>query len=236
MGRRTIATISIISLIALYGLYYCGIPAALNTPRFENFIERQIQKNSGLNIDLVNPEFKMGLLPAVWLKADEISVINNDKSKPLKLENPALKLQLFPLILKHANISVFNANNTTAALSIDKRGQIFLGQYPLNFDKKSKITLNKIKINLNKYYITLNDNVLGKKIIVDGKTFKLEDFEKDKRAKFSTKSSLIVDGKPSIINASVDLRFPINKINEDQLLLNADIENLDLSLFKIYVK
>ncbi len=236
MGKKTIATISIISLIALYGLYYRGIPAAINKPYFENFIERQIQKNSGLKIDFVNPKFKMGLLPALWLKADEISVINNDKSKPLKLENPALKLQLFPLILKHANISVFNANNTTAELSIDKRGQIFLGQYPLNFDKKSKITLNKIKINLNKYYITLNDNVLGKTVILDGKTFKLEDFEKDKRAKFSTKSSLIVDGKPSIINASVDLRFPINKINEDQLLLNADIENLDLSLFKIYVK
>lgn len=236
MGKKTIATISISALITLYGLYYWGIPTAINKPYFENFLEQQIQKNVGLKINLVNPKFKMGLLPAIWLKADEVSVIDNDNSEPLKLENTALKLQLLPFLLKHADISVFNANNTNAELSIDKNGNILLGQYSLNFKNKSRITLNKIKINLNKYYITINDNLLGKKIILDGKYFTLDDFEKDKKVKFSTASNLIVDGKPSLVKTDIDLKLPLNKINEDQLLINADIENLDLSIFKIYAK
>lgn len=236
MSKKTIATVSISALIALYGLYYWGIPAAINKPYFENFLEKQIQQKSGLKIDLVNPKFKMGLLPAIWLKADEVYVPNNDNSKSLRLENPALKLQLLPLLLKRANISVFNANNTCAEISIDKHGNISLGPYQLNLNKKSSITLNKIKINLKQYYITINDNLLGKKIILDGRYFTLADFEKDKRAKFSTESNLIVDKKPSFVKADIDLKLPLNRINEDQLLLNADIENLDLSIFKMYIK
>lgn len=236
MGRKLKAIISIGALAALYGAYYWGIPALINKPYFENFIETQIKKSSGFRVDLINPKFKMGLLPSMWLKADQIAVINDDSSIPLKLEQPALKLQIIPLILKNAEISVFNADNSFVELTCDKKGNIKLGQYPVKFDSKSKFTLNKIKINLNKYKIIFNDEIQGKKILLDGKYFNLEDFEKDKRAKFSTESNFIVDGKPSSIKADLDLKLPLNSINEDQFLINADIKNLDLSIFKIYVR
>lgn len=236
MRKNLKAIISISALIALYGAYYWGIPALVNTPKFESFIEHQINLNTGFHCDLTNSKIKMGLLPAVWFKADEIAVINSDTTKPLVLKNPALKLQLFPLLLKKAEISVFKAQNTYLQINIDKKGQIKLGQYPLNFNQNSKFTLNKMKIDLNQYKIVINDEIQNKTINFDGKYFNLEDFEKDKRLNFSTETNLIVDGKPSSIKADVDLKLPLNRINEDQLLLNADIQNLDLSIFKIYAK
>ena len=155
MRKNLKAIISISALIALYGAYYWGIPALVNTPKFESFIEHQINLNTGFQSNLTNPKIKMGLLPAVWFKADEIAVINSDTTKPLVLKNPALKLQLFPLLLKKAEISVFKAQNTYLQINIDKKGQIKLGQYPLNFNQNSKFTLNKMKIDLNQYKICL---------------------------------------------------------------------------------
>lgn len=236
MSKKSIAIISISTLIILYGGYYFGIPAIINKPSFEKFLEQQIKDNSGYNVDFTNPKFKMGILPSIWLKVDEAAVINNDGSKPLKLNNAVVKLPFFPLIFKKAEIAVFKADNSEIYITFDKNGKIKLGQYPISLESDSKIKLNKMKINLNGYKIGIKDELQNKEVLIDGKYFTLTDFEKDRRIKFSTESKLIVDGKPSSFDADIDLKLPLNKINEDQLMINADIKNLDLSTFRIYAK
>lgn len=234
MSKKLTAIISISTLIALYGACYWGIPAILNKPSFENYLENQIYKTSGYKIDLTNPHFKMGLLPSVWLKADEIAIINDDKTKPLILKNPAIKLQLLPFLLKKAEISVFNAENSFVALTFDKKGQLKLGQYLIQTTPESKIKLNRMKIKLDKYEVNLNDEVQNKKIVINGKYFNLREFVNNKHLQFDTESDLIVDNKPSSIKADVDIKLPVNNINQDQFMINADVKNLDLSTFRIY--
>lgn len=236
MGSRAKAIISISALIALYGIYYWGIPAVINRPSFENFLEQKIQDTSGYKIDFTNPKFKMGLLPSIWLKTDGVAIIDSKNKTPLKIGKSAVELQLLPLLLKKVNISTFKAYDSNAEFTYDKKGNLKLGEYIIKLNTSSNNPLNKMKVSLDKYYITVNDEIQGKKITLDGEYFDLDDFEKDKRINFSTKSKLIVDGKPSSIYADIDLKLPLTHLDEDQVLLNADIKDLDLSTFKIYAK
>lgn len=234
MSKKVTAIISLSTLAALYGAYYWGIPAVLNKPAFENFLEKKIFETSGYKTDFSNLKFKMGKLPAIWLKADEMALINDDGSKPLKLEKAAIKLQLLPLILKKAEITVFQSDNSTAILTYDKKGQFKIGQYIIKPDSEQKFKIAKVKVKLKKYNIVINDEAQNKQINLNGKYFNLKDFESDKRLKFDTQTDLIVDNKPSSIKADFDIKLPLNRINEDQFLINADIKDLDLSIFKIY--
>ncbi len=237
MGSSKIKVIiSISALIALYGVYYWGIPAVINRPAFENFLEQKIQNTSGYKIDFTNPKFKMGLLPSIWLKADGVSVIDSNNKTPLTIGKSAIELQILPLLLKKVNISTFNAYESNAKFTYDKKGNLKLGDYILKLNTDSNTALNKMKVHLDKYYITVNDEMQGKTIILDGEYFNLDEFEKDKKINFSTKSKLIVDKKPSSIYADIDLKLPLTHLDEDQVLLNADIKDLDLSTFKIYAK
>ena len=84
----------------LYGAYYWGIPAFVNKSHFENFIENKIAVQTGYKIDIKNPKIKMGILPAIWIKAEDFAVLNNDNSKALDIQNPVLKINLLPFIVK----------------------------------------------------------------------------------------------------------------------------------------
>lgn len=234
MSKKVTAIISLSALVTIYGAYYWGIPALLNKPTFENFLEKKIFETNGYKTDFTKLKFKMGKLPAIWLKADEIALINDDGSKPLKLENAAIKLQLLPLILKKAEISVFQSDNSTATLTFDKKGQFKIGQYIIKPNSEQKFKIAKVKVKLKKYNIIINDEAQNKQINLNGKYFNLKDFESDKRLKFNTQTDLIVDNKPSSIKADIDIKLPLNRVNEDQFLINADIKDLDLSIFKIY--
>ena len=234
--KRKITAAVICAIIFLYGAYYWGIPAFVNKSHFENFIENKIAVQTGYKIDIKNPKIKMGILPAIWIKAEDFAVLNNDNSKALDIQNPVLKINLLPFIVKKAEISYFSAQNNEAQLIFDKNSKLKLGQYPLIMNSNSKVTLKRAVINLDKYTINLTDEVQNKKILVDGKYFILSDFVPDKKIEFSTASNLYVGKKASIINLDVDLKLPLNKVSKDQFQIDGNIQNLDLSDFNAYVK
>ena len=91
MSRKT-PIIIIASLAVLYGIYYWGIPTVLNSANFVDFAQQKICSTSPFKTEIKNPKFKMGLLPAIWVNADEVSVFNKNGSKALYLETPAVKI------------------------------------------------------------------------------------------------------------------------------------------------
>lgn len=83
--------IALIILVFMYGLYYWGIPAIINLPEKADFIEQRALKETGYKISLKNPSMKMGLLPSIWVKADNFSILNDDNSQALSIDKPFVK-------------------------------------------------------------------------------------------------------------------------------------------------
>ncbi len=58
--KRLKLFIILICVLLLYAFYYIGIPAILNTKKFNDVIQNIVQKESGLNVEIISPKFKMG--------------------------------------------------------------------------------------------------------------------------------------------------------------------------------
>ena len=104
--KRKYKLATVIGLTCItFGLYTWGIPAVVNIKSHKSFIEQTIKEKSGFTVDIGNPELSMGVFPSVWIKSDNISILNDDKTKALSVDEPKLKLKLFPLLFKKIEIS-----------------------------------------------------------------------------------------------------------------------------------
>lgn len=224
------------SLFFLYCAYYWGIPAVINNPEFETFIKKNIEKSTGYKTNLKNTKVKMGITPSLWVKADEFCVLNPNNTKALSISNPKINIALLPLVFKNIEIKHFSANNAFAQISVEKDSSIKLGEYPIKISSNPKFKLTKASLFLKDFTIHINEKHQNKQINLDGKTFELVKYEKDKHLKASMTSTLIVDNKVSQINFDTELKLPFNKINDDKVFLNANIKDLDLSVFSAYIQ
>ena len=235
MSKKTPIFITL-SLAFLYGIYYFGIPAVLNTSKAEIFLEQKINKVSGYKIDITSPVFKMGLTPSLWLRAEEFSILNKDNSKALSLTHPNINIALLPLIFKDLEIKHFSSDKSFANIIVDKNSQIKLGDYPVQVKSESKFTLNKASVLLKDFNLNIKEYIQNKNIIVDGKLLNIKQYEKDKHIKASMNAIINVDKKLSEINFDTELKLPLTNIDEDKISLNANIKDLDLSIFSAYIK
>lgn len=235
MGRKSKLLISLLTgTVLLYCGYYWGVPAILNSPKCLEFIKNSTQKETGFNIEFKNPNFNTGIIPSILFSADEFRIINPDSSTALKVEEINSKIKLLPLITRKINIEKFYAQKLDTNIILDKNFQLKLGSYSISETKNSKLKLNKASINLNNYNIVLNDENIGKTILLNGKNFILSDFTNEKRIKFSTESKLFTGKEKSIISADIDIKLPLTNITENKLNINGKIENLNLSDFSTY--
>ena len=178
------------------GLYTWGIPAVVNIKAHKSFIEKTIFENSGFRVDIGSPELSMGLFPSVWVKTDNISVLNDDGSKALSIDNPKLKLKLFPLIRKNIEISNFSATKEDVNFVFTKDSKFLLGQYPLKAPQQnSQFTLSKMNLALGEYNINLDDKKNSQKVVLSGEYFSHGKYVQHKHARFATKGNLDVGGK-----------------------------------------
>ena len=119
-------------MTALYGVYDWGIPAIIDLPNNIDLIEQTVLKKSGYKISIQNPSLKMGLIPAIKIKADDFAILNDDNSKAFDVEKPYISIRLLPLIFKEIDIHDFSAENIQTNLVFDK-------------DNKLKFTISLIK-------------------------------------------------------------------------------------------
>ena len=230
---KIITTLGIITVTC--GLYTWGIPAIVNIKAHKNFIEQTIKQKTGYKIDIGNPELSMGVFPSVWIKSDNISLLNNDNSKALSIDNPQLKLKLFPLLLKKIEISKLSATKEEAHFTFTKDSKFLLGQYPLKSNKNSDFTLSKMDLNLGEYNIYLNDLNNNQKVSLCGKYLNNGKYIHNKQVKFATESILHVGNKQTNIFTDIEINLPINSISEDKFKINANITDFELDSISDYV-
>lgn len=237
MSRNLKVLITLFSMTALYGVYYWGIPAIVDLPNNIDLIEQAVLKKSGYKISIQNPSLKMGLIPAIKIKADDFAILNDDNSKAFDVEKPYISIRLLPLIFKEIDIHDFSAENIQTNLVFDKDNKLKLGQYVIELPKeKATLKLSHARIHLNSYEINLNDKVQTKKISMNGQYLTIDNFENNKHINFSTIAEIQTGKKKAFIKSDIDLKLPINKISNDQCDISGHIANLDLSDFSIYAK
>ena len=237
MSRNLKVLITLFSMTALYGVYYWGIPAIIDLPNNIDLIEQTVLKKSGYKISIQNPSLKMGLIPAIKIKADDFAILNDDNSKAFDVEKPYISIRLLPLIFKEIDIHDFSAENIQTNLVFDKDNKLKLGQYVIELPKeKATLKLSHARIHLNSYEINLNDKVQTKKISMNGQYLTIDNFENNKHINFSTIAEIQTGKKKAFIKSDIDLKLPINKISNDQCDISGHIANLDLSDFSIYAK
>ncbi len=236
--KRKYKLATVIGLTCItFGLYTWGIPAVVNIKSHKSFIEQTIKEKSGFTVDIGNPELSMGVFPSVWIKSDNISILNDDKTKALSVDEPKLKLKLFPLLFKKIEISKLYASKEDFNFVLTKDSKFLLGQYPLADLKKDngEFTLSKMKLNLGEYNISLDDRKNSQAVSLKGKYFRHGKYVQNKHVKFATESVLTVGDKAMDIFADVEIKLPIDQLSEDQFKLIANIKDFDISSISDYV-
>ena len=222
---------------ALCGGYFWGIPAVVSLPKHKAEIQQKIYEETKINVDLGNPKLTMGSFPSVWVKSDSISVINKDKSKALYLKNPKVKLKLFPLLFKKIEVARVYADKENANFVLKKDKKFYLGDYPLEFEKKdSKFKLAKVNMNLGNYNITLEDRYKDKNILFNGEYIKNATYRSDDKVSLATKGVFTVDGNSTPYYSDIEIDLPLTNFTDDKLKLNAQLNNFDLSQIAPYVE
>ena len=234
MKRKIAAILTLGTIAVLYGSYYIGIPLLTNNSKFESFLENRIYAQSGIKIDFIKPRFRAGVIPSLIFKADGVNVINPDGTNSLEVKNPYLSIKLLPLLYKNVSVSKLQADSVLANLRYGKDKNFYIGQYPIKFGQQPIFTLRCIAMNISQYAVNLDDEVQNKKLKIDGNSFVVHKYKKDKRLKFSVDSNLYAGGDISSLVADVDVALPITKIKEDNLKVDIALKNLDLADFSEY--
>lgn len=236
MKIRLKALLTISILVLIYAVYYWAVPLLLNvkenTPVLKNYVKNEL----GAEIEIKDPNLKMGLIPSIWLDASYFGFID-DKSNPLTLVKPKIKIRLMPLLLGKIQVAYFSCDKINADLKIDKNYRLYIGDYLFMKATNPKVSIENSKMNVGSYEIKLKDEIQNKNIIFKGDYFDLNKYNSKKFINFSTNSKIDVDGRTSTINADVGLKLPIEKIfGTNEIVFDGTITNFNLADFSIYIK
>ncbi len=229
----------IISVVGLTAFLTCayewGIPAAINLPARKTDIETQIFQKTGYNLKLGKAKLSMGSFPSVWIKSNNITLLNKDNSKALSIDNPRVKLRLFPLLFKKIEVAHVYSSNELVNFVFTKDKKFLLGDYPLNFEKNGKFTLAKLSFDLDEYNINIDDKFNNKKISLKGDYLKDAVYIKDDKFQFATNGKFFVNDKftPYFMDVAIDL--PLKDFNDHKLKIKSDIKDFDLSAISDYM-
>lgn len=236
MRFKTKIITTILIIVGMVAFYMLVIPAFLNTFISKNKIEKTVYEKMEIKTDLGNIRFSMGSFPSVWVKSNYVEVINNDNSKALFIENPKIKIRLLPLILRKIELAHIYAKNENINIKLDKNKVFYLGDYPLKINKHDdKFTLEKINFDLGNYIINIDDKLNDKLVSINGDYLKDSFYKKNDKFKLSTKGVFKSDNSATPYYSDIELDLPLNKFNNDNLKINAKINDFNLSTISDYV-
>ena len=233
-AKWKIITLTGFALVLSAG-YIWGVPAAVNLPKHKTEIEQKIYQTSGYRVKLGQAKLSMGGFPSIWVKSDNISVVNKDGSKALSIDNPKVKLKLFPLIFKKIEIARIFADKETANFVFSKDKKFYLGDTPIKIETpNSKFTLSKVNLDIGEYKLNLDDKLNNKKLALNGDYLKNAKFVLDDKIQFSTKGNFMVEDKATPYFADIELDLPLDRFNDDKLKIKGRIKDFDLSSISSY--
>jgi len=236
MNARLKTLLYLFSFVIIYAFYYWGLPALINIKHNIFVLENIVNKELGIQIKFKNPQLKMGLVPSVWINADEFNVLDANTS-PLTVKNPKLKIRLFPLVIGKIQPSYFSCDKLDLNIKVDKHLRLYLGNILFIEKANPKLSFEDMQTYIQEYNIFLNDEFQGKNILFSGDYFNLYNFNSKKNIKLSTNSKIKVNNKTSVIDIDLDFKLPFKKSFETKdVVFDGTVTNLDLGIFAPYIK
>ena len=153
--------------VLLYAIYYWIVPIVVDVQGKMPIIQKIVKRELGMQIELKDPKLKMGLSPSIWLESSAFSIID-EKSSPLIISNPKIKIQLLPLLVGQVKLAYFSCDNITANLKVDKKNRFYIGDNLILKTTNPKVSIENSKMYIGNYNIALNDEYQNKKIIFSG--------------------------------------------------------------------
>jgi len=222
--------------VLIYAIYYWIVPVVVNIQGRVPIIQDLIKREFGMQIELKDPELKMGLSPSIWIEASNFSIIDKN-SLPLSISNPKVKIKLLPMLIGQIELAYFSCDNINADLKIDKKNRFYIGDNLILKTTNPRISVENSKMNIGNYSIALEDELQNKNILFSGDYFDLNKFNSKKYVNFSTNSKIKVNGRTSIVSMNVDFQLPFKKTFEsDNIVFDGTITNLNLADFSSYIK
>lgn len=233
MGRNLKIFLIGLCFALIYSAYYFVIPAIINIPERVDFVEQNVLKETGYKISIKEPKLKMGIIPSLIISANNLSILNDDNTPALSVNDAKLKLKLFPLIFKKLEIKDLSAKNIDLNLIYDK--ELKLGQYKFENSQKSDFNLNKLNLQIDDYNINLNDKVLLKNIKIDGQSL-VVDFKNNKKLSITTSADIITGNKKSDFELNLNTNLPFEKISSKNFKITGHVKNINLADFSPYAE
>ena len=204
-------------------------------------IEKSVQEQTGLVLNLKDASFKTTLNLCFLFKAKEIKVADDKGVEFFNVENFNIKIKILPLLLKKLNISRLAADKISVNIERNKEGQFNIEKY-LPKDKKLDLNLKSAKINLKNSQLSFLDYKNSKKIDINILKLTIKDYKANKVIKLNSDVKYTIEDintkkkYGSNLDIDLNLRFPLlSKLDRENTYIKINAENVDIEPFRQYI-
>lgn len=223
---------------------YANLGKLVNSFLDPEFIKQSVNKNTGLVLDLANPEISTTKDFCINLKSASVKFLMPDANNNtlLYIKDIDAKIKIFPLIFKKLEFKKITSSNLEINLERAKDGEFnFLKYFKNDKNLSFKVSAKNASLLVDKYIIHYTDKFLGTGAEILGSDLISTEFDLDTSAYIKTKGSLklISGNKVRVSPYAVDLKlkFPLNKnLDFEDLKLELSIANIDFSYLEPYLK
>ena len=210
----------IYSLIIFYFVWLVLIPLGFR------FIVMPAVNNFSSDIRVENPRLYTYVLPNINLKADNITLLNDNGNHDLLITRPQLNFRILPLLSGKIHINRISAENVDLKLVL--KDKFYIGKYPLDI-KNQNINLKTNCVRIDNLSV-LTDVENADEYKLSGKKI----YYKSKRKYMVARGNFNCSYKNNNSTTVFNINLPHNK-NLKKTKFNIDVENLNLEMFSEFL-
>jgi len=205
-----------------------------------SYIENEINKLTGLKVELINPKTTLNYKLDLNTKADEINIYDeNKKNKFISINNPDISIKPLNLLFNKIYIKKLNANNIKIDIKRNENGiidlQKSLKQDFLNSNNQN-IKITKLNSEINNINLNFSDDYKIKNkisLILSNSNIKISSKHKSFLINQKGQIETEINSKKQIANLNLNINslYPINNLNSDKLSFNIELNNINLFIF-----
>lgn len=228
VSKISLITLGILTIWS--GIYFVLIPQALSSKPVRAKLEQEILKRSGFSLTLDGYKIRTYLTPIIKIKAQNISLKNEEKNEFLIVDNLNTKFNWFTLLFGRISIRNFEADNIALSFNQDYT-ECLTQPKALELIKHAKLKRTKI------HSLTLD--LKNQKLIDDIKILSnhIEIDKLDFNKKLKLNATLLIDenNNSSNIKLKTDINLPIKHKNLQNSVILVDAKHFNLNAFSKFI-
>lgn len=226
-----------IALIIGFNKYV--LPEISNVEKYNPLIQKIVKKKTGLPIEITDPRGSISWDFGYVIDAKNVLLKNKDGSRFIYADAPRIKIFYPSLLFKKITVKEISGNNFYGDLKILESGEFNLIKLfsSSKFGMKFKFNFSNSKMEFTNYSIDFSDLKSQKGLVhlftLNGKSFKINSFTKNKHIDLSAKGKMSY--KQKVIPFAIDLKSKI-PFNKNHCFASGELSAINLNDFLFYIK